>query len=175
MNIKQDVSKPLDEVLTRQDVNAQYMAGDLEIPPSKLSKDRTGFGKSDPNTTAKYAQYLHDQRFNTAMAAKFYSTLAEFSTSQWAEKFQDSPFATWNEQLWTEDDRRKLGVPAHKIMLKPKDKWTNEERSIVMNWLIKLLQTIQITTTTAIQTAEVAEIDLPELIQSINKGSVNDD
>lgn len=169
MKVKQDISQELDETILDQGISAKYMAHDLGKTETDLSKDRRGFTKANADEAVEYHKYLNDAKFGSQMSAKFFDQLAMLNTSKWAQKFQDAPFATWNKQLWSEDKRRKTGVRVHQIMLEPRETWTDEETRLVVDWMYQLIENVSLATLDLYQTADVAEMDLVQLMKLFNE------
>lgn len=163
-----DISEPLDNAMKRQNIQQTYMADDLGVSKQNVSNARHGFDTT-PEKAMWFSQYLGDSKFNQQMAAVYFDAVSMFDANQWAEKFRDSPYATWVQLRAVEKHRMGIGEDVFEFGVKDRSEWTDAEHKMAYEWMIGLLKTISLASLMATQFSDMAHYDLDNFIKKFNR------
>lgn len=163
-----NISKPLSDAMSRQNIKGEFMADDLKMSAQNLSNARHDIDTT-PDKAAMFSEYLADTKFNQQMAAIYFDAISVFDPDKWAKKFRDAPFATWVQLRNVEKRRMEIGEKVFDFGVKDRSEWTKEETELAYEWMNGLLKTISLATLMASQFADMAHYDLDILVEKFNR------
>ncbi|WP_258115503.1 hypothetical protein [Levilactobacillus yiduensis] len=160
----------LNSVIKRLGISVNLMAEDTKQSPQLITNNRHTTDAS-PASAVKDAAYLQDTLFNNQMAAIYFSSVAMFNDSDWAEQFHDAPFATLDAIHALEKRIEPIQDQVNDFTHDPYEKWnrSREKRETAKKLRQERIQLISLMVLYECQLEEVTHGDLVADTQKFNK------